>query len=143
MGDPIQTGSGVRVDGTAANWTNGTPTTTGVPSNMALQGNGFFVLQGNGGQMSYTRAGDFTVNSAGQLCAPNGALVMGYPAVHGVVSTSGALAPISVNQSTTMPGVATTSFGMATNLDSSAAVGATLNSPITVYDSLGSPQGLT
>ena len=142
-GDPIQMGSGVRADGSSANWTNGTPTTTGVPSNMALQGNGFFVLQGSNGQTSYTRAGDFTVNSAGQLCAPNGALVMGYPAVRGVVSSSGTLAPISVNQATTMPGVSTTSFGMATNLDASAAVGATLNSPITVYDSLGSPQALT
>ena len=142
-GDPIQTGSGVRVDATSANWTNGSPTTTGVPSNMALQGNGFFVLQGSNGQTSYTRAGDFTVNSAGQLCAPNGALVMGYPAVRGVVSTSGALAPISVNQSTAMPGVATTSFGMVTNLDSSSAAGTTLNSPITVYDSLGSAQMLT
>jgi flagellar hook protein FlgE len=142
-GDPIQVGSGVRASSTSSNWTNGTPSTTGIASNMAIQGNGFFVVQGNNNQLSYTRAGDFTVNSAGQLCAPSGALVMGYPAVRGVVATSGALAPISVNQATTLPGAATTTFGMPTNLDSSSTAGATFNSPITVYDSLGSPQVVT
>jgi flagellar hook protein FlgE len=60
-----------------------------------------------------------------------------------VVSTSAPLAPISVNQSTTIPGVATTSFQMNTNLDSSAGVGGTFSSPITVYDSLGTAQTLT
>lgn len=142
-GDPIQMGSGVRVDGTSSNWTNGTPTTTGIASNMALQGSGLFVLQSSDSQLRYTRAGAFKVNSTGQLCAPNGALVMGYPAAQGVVDTSGALAPISVNSATTIPGVATTSFGMKSNLDSSATVGDTLNSPLTVYDSLGTAQTLS
>jgi flagellar hook protein FlgE len=44
-GDPIQTGSGVQAAGTSSNFSNGTVTATGVSSNMALQGNGFFVLQ--------------------------------------------------------------------------------------------------
>jgi flagellar hook protein FlgE len=141
-GDPIQTGSGVQVAGTTANFADGTVNSTGVSSNMALQGNGFFVLQ-NGSATDYTRSGDFTVNSSGQLTTQSGELVMGYPAVNGVVSTSEALAPISVNQSTTIPGVATTSFQMNTNLDSSAGVGGTFSSPITVYDSLGTAQTLT
>jgi hypothetical protein len=107
------------VASTSANFSNGNLDSTGVDSNMALQGNGFFVVQNASGD-SYTRAGDFTVNSSGQLAAPDGDLVMGYPAVNGVVSTSAALAPISVNQSATIPGVATTTFQMNTNLDSSA-----------------------
>ena len=61
------------------------PQSTGIASNMALQGNGMFVVQG-GGQTSYTRDGDFSVNSAGQLVTAGGQLVMGYPAVNGVVS---------------------------------------------------------
>jgi flagellar hook protein FlgE len=97
----------------------------------------------NGSGTDYTRSGDFTVNSSGQLTTQSGELVMGYPATNGVVSTSEALAPISVNQSTTIPGVATTSFQMNTNLDSSAGVGGTFSSPITVYDSLGTAQTLT
>jgi flagellar hook protein FlgE len=141
-GDPIQTGSGVQVNGTTADFTNGALSSTGVASNMALQGNGFFVVQ-NGTQTTYTRAGDFTVNSAGQLATPDGKLVMGYPAVAGVVSTSGALAPISVDQATTIPAVATTSFSANTNLNSSGGVGSTFSTPITVYDSLGASQELT
>jgi flagellar hook protein FlgE len=68
---------------------------------------------------------------------------MGYPAVDGVVSTDAALAPISVNQATTMPGVASTSFSMSTNLDSSTAAGTSFSTPITVYDSLGTAQTLS
>ncbi|HUN84071.1 MAG TPA: flagellar hook protein FlgE [Terracidiphilus sp.] len=141
-GDPIQYGSGVQVDGQSANFANGSVSSTGIPSNMALQGNGFFVVQG-GGQTSYTRAGDFTVNSQGQLCTPQGQLVMGYPAVNGVVSNSSALAPINVNQAANIPGVATSSFQMETNLDAASAVGATYSSPITVYDSMGTSHVLT
>jgi flagellar hook protein FlgE len=141
-GDPIQIGSGVQVAGQTADFANGSVTSTGIASNMALQGNGFFVVA-NGSQNSFTRAGDFTVNSVGQLCTPEGQLVMGYPAVNGVVSTSAALAPIEVNQAGNIPGVATSSFQMNTNLNASAAVGDTYSEPITVYDSLGTSHVLT
>jgi flagellar hook protein FlgE len=141
-GDPIQLGSGVQVAGQTSNFSNGSVDSTGVASNMALQGNGFFVVENNN-QVSYTRAGDFTVNSQGQLCTPQGQLVMGYPAVDGVVSTSTALAPITVNQANDIPAVATTSIQMDTNLNSSASVGDTYSSPITVYDSLGGSHVLT
>jgi flagellar hook protein FlgE len=141
-GDPIQTGSGVQAASTSSNFSNGSVSSTGVASNMALQGNGFFVVKNSNGT-DYTRTGDFTVNSLGQLTTPNGELVMGYPATNGVVSTSGALAPISVNQANIVPGVTTTTFQMDTNLNSSGGVGATFSTPITVYDSLGASQTLT
>lgn len=141
-GDPIQVGSGVQVGSTATNFSNGSVASTGIASNMALQGNGFFVVQGDN-QVSYTRAGNFTVNELGQLCTPQGQLVMGYPAVNGVVSTSSTLAPIVVNQAGNIPAVATSSFQMNTNLNASSAVGDSYSSPITVYDSLGSSHVLT
>ena len=141
-GDPIQAGAGVQVAGTSTDFTDGTVDSTGIASNMALQGNGFFVLQ-NGSATDYTRSGDFTTNSSGQLTTPSGELVMGYPAVNGVVSTDAALAPISVNQATTIPGVASTSFEMSTNLDSSAIAGTSFSTPITVYDTLGTAQTLS
>jgi flagellar hook protein FlgE len=143
-GDPIQIGSGVQVAGETSNLTNGSLSSTGVASNMALQGNGYFVVQsGANGQQSFTRDGDFTINSLGQLCTPEGQLVMGYPAVNGAVTTSTALAPISINQASNIPAVATSNFTMNTNLDASAAVGSTFSSPITVYDSLGTSHVLT
>lgn len=139
-GDPIQIGSGVQVSGTSTDFSNGSVSSTGLSSNMALQGNGFFVVRNPSGQLSYTRDGSFTTNAQGQLVAANGNLVMGYPAVNGVVSTNGALAPISVSQSGTIPGAATSQFEMNTNLNAS---GGTYSTPITVYDSLGNAQTLT
>jgi len=143
-GDPIQFGSGVEVEGETSNYADGTVSSTGQASNMALQGNGFFVVQDQtNNQESFTRDGDFTVNSSGQLCTPEGQLVMGYPAVNGQVSTSTALAPINVNQASNIPATATSSFTMDTNLDAGASSGATFSSPLTVYDSLGTSHTLT
>jgi len=143
-GDPIQIGSGVETAGETSNFTNGTVTSTGIASNMALQGNGFFVVQSDtNNQITYTRDGDFTVNSQGQLSTATGQLVMGYPAVDGVVSTSSALAPIDVNQAANIPAVATTSFSMDTNLDAGAATGDQFSTPVTVYDTLGTSHTLT
>lgn len=141
-GDPIQIGSGVTVEGTSSNFTDGAVNSTGVASNMALQGNGYFVVSDNGA-MSYTRNGDFSVNSSGQLTTSDGKLLMGYPAVNGTVSGTGTLVPISVDQSTTAPAVATTSFQANVNLDSASSVGTTFDTPMTVYDSLGTTQTLT
>jgi flagellar hook protein FlgE len=141
-GDPIQSGDGVQVAGKVTNFSNGNVNSTGVSSNMALQGNGFFVVQDSSG-VDYTRNGDFTVNSQGQLTTQGGQLVLGYPAVNGVVQTGAALAPITVNQANNIPASATTSFQMTTNLDATAAVGATYSSPMTVYDSLGESHALT
>ena len=142
-GDPIQVGSGVQVGGETSNFTNGSVSSTGISSNMALQGNGFFVVNDVANkETSYTRDVDFSVNSQGQLCDTSGELVMGYPAVNGVISTSATLAPISVNQASNIPAVATTTFQMNTNLDASATAGTTFSSPIAVYDSLGDSHNL-
>src|SRR5271155_4320709 len=100
-GDPIQTGSGVTVNSTNSDFTEGSLTPTGTPTNLALSGDGFFVLQGAGGSPDYTRAGDFTTNNAGQITSPNGELVLGYPATNGVVDTPAALQPLQVGTGVT------------------------------------------
>jgi flagellar hook protein FlgE len=85
-GNPLQTGFGVQEASTAYDFSEGSLNSTNIPSNMAMYGNGFFVTQGASGGLDYTRAGDFTTNNSGQLIAPGGQLVMGYPAVGGVAS---------------------------------------------------------
>lgn len=135
--DPIQTGLGTQVAGVSADLTVGPISSTGISSNMALNGNGFFVTSNAMGALGYTRAGDFTTNTSGQLTTLGGDLVMGYPAIGGVVSTSSSLQPLSVGSGTTEPANATTMFSLTTNLNADAAVGSTYESPITMYDSLG------
>src|ERR1700761_1850053 len=124
-GNPIQTGLGVQVTGTSQDFSNGAVASTGVSSNMALNGSGFFVVQDSSGAQTYTRNGDFTTNASGQLITLGGQLVMGYPAVNGVVSPSSALQPINVGAGTTTRAAATSNFSLTTNLNASAAVGDT------------------
>jgi flagellar hook protein FlgE len=142
-GDPIQSGLGVQVSGTAQDFSNGAIASTGVSSNMALDGAGFFVLQSSSGGQTYTRNGDFTTNAAGQLTTQDGQLVLGYPAVNGVISANAALQPINVGSGTSAAATATANVSLTTNLDASAAVNTTFQSPISVYDSLGDAHQLT
>src|SRR5665213_3207893 len=92
-GNPIEQGLGVKTSQTTTDFTGGTPSATGVPSNMALSGNGLFVTQTTSGTQAYTRAGDFTTNTSGQLITPGGDLVMGYGAVNGVIASTPFTAP--------------------------------------------------
>jgi flagellar basal-body rod protein FlgF len=51
--------------------------TTGEPLDLALEGEGFFVLQAAGGRLLYTRRGDFHVGADGLLSAASGEPVLG------------------------------------------------------------------
>src|SRR6202046_212849 len=102
-GDPLQTGSGVTTSSTDSDFTEGSLNVTGTASNMALSGNGFFVTKGPIGSYDYTRAGDFTTNNAGQMTTPSGQLLLGYPAVNGVVNTATTLQPLQVGTGVTSP----------------------------------------
>ena len=141
--DPIETGLGVAAAQTNSDFTDGGISSTGIPSNMALSGNGFFVVQGTSGAPSYTRAGDFTANADGFLTAPSGEQVLGYAATNGVVSTSGTLQPLKVALGSVIPATATSNFQISANLNSSSAVGATFASTAPIYDSLGAQHVLT
>ena len=138
-GDPIQTGSGTQVASTTTDFSDGTPTSTQVSTDVALQGNGFFVVS-DGNSQYLTRAGDFSIAANGDLTTANGLQVMGYPGVKGVVSTNSPLAPINIPESAILPPQATKNFSMTATLDSAAPSGATSQSfpgAVTIYDSLG------
>ena len=141
-GDPMQTGSGVTVSSTDSDFTEGNLNATDTASNMALSGNGFFVTQSTSGLPDYTRAGDFTTNKYGQLVTPNGEMLLGYPAIGGVVNTSAPLQPLQVG-SLTSQAVASTTMQISANLNAGAAVGDTASSTLPVYDSLGTSHTLS
>jgi flagellar hook protein FlgE len=142
-GDPLQTGSGVIVAATDADFSEGSLNATGTASNMALSGNGFFVTQNISGALDYTRAGDFATNRSGNIVTPSGETVLGYPAVNGVVNTAASLQPLQVGTGVTSPAVASTSFQISANLNASAAVGTTASSTLPVFDSLGTAHTLS
>ncbi|RIV85778.1 flagellar basal-body rod protein FlgG [Aurantiacibacter zhengii] len=68
----LNLGTGVSVQGTTRIDTQGTMTTTGNSLDLALDGDGFFVVETPGGQTAYTRAGNFTLSAEGQLVTAQG-----------------------------------------------------------------------
>ena len=135
-GDPIQRGSGTQVASIQTDFTTGSPNATGVETDVALQGEGFFVV-GLGGSQYLTRAGNFSTDSSGNLITSNGMSVMGYPAVNGVVNANAALTAINIPKSQIQPPKATSSFGMDTTLNSQSSIGTSNSGQVKVYDSLG------
>ncbi|WP_311794606.1 flagellar hook-basal body complex protein [Alicyclobacillus acidiphilus] len=103
--NPEQVGLGVQVADTEMDTSQGPDETTGNATDVAIQGTGYFVIQNAAGTEKYlTRAGDFSVDSAGNLVLPDGNLAMGYYATTSGTS-SGNLEPINlqsfVNAATT------------------------------------------
>ncbi len=63
--DAAQIGMGVGQVGTVSSYTQGTIQTTNGPTDAAIEGNGFFVVQNAANQTLYTRDGSFQVMAPG------------------------------------------------------------------------------
>ena len=141
-GDPIQIGAGVAVGSQSTLFTPGSIESSGKQTDVAIQGDGFFVVQG-GGKESYTRAGDFSIDKTGTLVTTDGQTVLGYTAANGVINTAAGLAGLKLGSNNISSPTATSSVEIHSNLDANANVGDTFSSPITVYDTLGGGHVLT
>ncbi len=75
--NPGQVGLGVTIAGTQRNFGNGAISTTGISTDLALEGDGFFIVN-RGGQQLYTRAGAFQFNSNNQLSTLTGERLQGF-----------------------------------------------------------------
>src|SRR3569623_150706 len=72
----LNLGTGVRIQGTARRDTQGSMQTTGNSLDMALDGDGYFQVQLPGGQLGYTRAGNFSRSPEGLLVTNEGSQVL-------------------------------------------------------------------
>ncbi len=136
-GDAIQIGAGATVGSVSTVFTGGNVESSGVPTDVAISGEGFFVVQRDG-QRQFTRAGNFTVDNDGFLMTPDGYQVLGYGATNGTIDAGAGLVPIQVGRGQPSAPHATENISMKSNLDASSAVGTEFSSDITVHDSLGS-----
>src|SRR5208337_3437225 len=141
-GDPIQQGAGVKVSSETSDFTQGNVTSTGIDTNVAINGNGFFVVQQNGVD-SYTRDGNFQVGTDNLLETADGQQVLGYQAVNGAVNISGGLGTLALGAGTASPAVVTGNVSLTSNLDATSAAGATYSTQATIYDSLGAAHQVT
>lgn len=141
-GDPMQVGVGATVGAVDTMFTQGSIQATGVPTDVAIEGEGFFVADLNGLRV-YTRAGNFTLDADGHLRTTDGAVVLGYPAANGVLLPNQPIAPLVIARGQTSPPKATSNVQLQLNLDAGANVGTSFSTALAVYDSLGQTHVLT
>ncbi|MBK7594335.1 MAG: flagellar hook protein FlgE [Gemmatimonadetes bacterium] len=141
--NPIQIGSGMNIGSIDQLFTQGTLESTGQNTDLAIQGDSFFVV-GNGNRRFYTRAGAFQLDADGRMIAPtNGFVVQGINANSaGVFSSSSSITDIILPLGQITPANITTVAQMRGNLNASAAIGDTHAMGVTVYDGVGTPHQL-
>ena len=125
---------------------SGEITTTGVSTNVAISGSGFFVVTGNlsnkAAAYTYTRNGDFSTDSTGNLVNNEGSYLLGQTTNNqGVVTATNAndlnsLVPINVSaiQGAASP---TKTVTEKINLPADAPIGSLYTSSFELFDSLG------
>lgn len=126
-------------------------TATTSPTDLAVQGNGFFIVRDAAGATFLTRAGSFRQDDQGNLVNAAGFTLMGYSTASGATSADGlgSLTPVNV-RTDGLTATPSTDGTFSANLDSTAAVAtgnlpSTNRSPVTytsksslvAYDNLG------
>ena len=145
--NPKQFGLGVLVGGTDVNNEQGSLGATNRPSDMAIQGSGYFMVP-SGDSVAYTRDGAFDLDAEGDLVqTATGARLLGWTAdAQGKIDNS---VPVTAATSLNIPigrlnaVQATTTASMKGNLSAEALPGDTFTSQVRVYDSLGGPHDVT
>lgn len=151
--DPLQIGLGVRLGSVKQDFSQGSIQTTNRATDLALQGDGFFVVQRNG-QQFYSRAGAFSFDRDGYLVdGATGAYVQGYNLqtdtqgrtlkdANNTNVLNRTIVNMQVPPSVKSAPKQTTSVTIAGNLNSSAVTGNVVNASVNVYDSQGNKQVL-
>ena len=141
--NPAQIGLGVKVAGITTNFTQGSAEATGKPTDLMINGDGFFVVN-IGGTDQYTRAGSFDFDSTGQLVSLSGGLVQGWTAdAQGNINTGGSTGKIVLPTNSVVPAARTTNAQFSGNLPSNAAAGTVVSRDVDVYDAGGKKSTMT
>jgi flagellar hook protein FlgE len=150
IGEPNAIGAGVVMQSTQQVFTQGSMVNTGQPTDLAISGDGFFVVNGSSGGVTgnfYTRDGETSLNNNGTLVNPDGLALQGYATMpNGQLSSQ--LGPITLQTAALAPKT-TTNMTVTANLNANATPPATAWDPqnpattsnfsttMSVFDSLG------
>lgn len=119
--NPLQVGLGTRFAGVQTNFNNGGIRSTGFNTNMAIEGNGFFIVDQGDGQF-YTRDGQFSLNSQNDLATESGAMVQGYGVDQNFNVATGALGNLNIPLGSLTTAEATSEVNLEGNLNASGSV---------------------
>lgn len=142
--NPTQVGLGVKVAATQLSLNPGAALVTNQTTDVALQGDGYFVVR-SAGEQSYTRAGSFRFDALGRLVNPSGDIVQGWvrDVDTGEINTNAPLTDISVPLAQQIPPRPTALVEYGGNLSVEQTVGDISQSAIEIVDGQGANHSVT
>jgi flagellar hook protein FlgE len=138
-GNPVVFGLGSALNGITHTNTQGTLSYTGKSTDAAINGNGFFMVESEGGY-GYCRSGKLEMDKYGNLYNSDGLKILGYMAQDGVIDSNSPLVPLRITKAQVIPGTATSQINIPGNLDAGST---TTTTSIQIYDSLGVSHTIT
>lgn len=94
--NPRQIGLGVKVAQISPDFSQGTIEISSNPLDVAIQGDGFLVVQGVQGEQLYTRQGQLNLNSLNEITTVSGQRLLGYGITDDFEIDTSALRPLSI-----------------------------------------------
>jgi flagellar hook protein FlgE len=135
--NPQQVGLGISLASIDTLHTRGSIESTGYPLDLAIEGNGFFVVS-DGGAPKFTRAGNFTRDTEGNIVNGNGFRVLGWMADQlGDIDTTVSPGAIQIPKDLQMQPLATSAIKIIGNLDADTAVDGIVPFETEIFDELG------
>jgi flagellar hook protein FlgE len=119
--NPMQIGLGTSIQNVSHIFSQGSVQNTDKNTDVAIQGDGFFIVSGDGGKtQKYTRAGDFKFDATGNFVDNNGYVVQGWlrDTDTGQIDSTAPIKDINIPPGLTTPANATTFIQLKANLNS-------------------------
>jgi flagellar hook protein FlgE len=129
-----QVGKGTQLLGSLQSFQQGAFENSTSALDLAVDGNGFFIVNDGTGNF-YTRAGQFRINANGLVQNITGEILQGFQITNNVVGTT--LTDVSLSNVQSQPQF-TTQITLGTQLDAAAPDLTVFNSPIQIFNSVGS-----
>lgn len=122
----MQIGLGTQISTVTKIFKQGSIETTDKTTDLAIQGDGFFIVSPDAGSTyKYTRSGDFTFDANGNFVDTNGYIAQGWvrDKVTGNIDSTSPIGNITIPPGLTTPANPSTYIGVKANLDSGISVG--------------------
>lgn len=139
--NPSQVGLGVVVGSIQRSFSPGALETTGLPSDLAIEGNGFFVLRSSDNEQVFTRDGAFTLSADNRLINQDGFLVQGYGINDNFELVPGVIGDLTIpiGELTAAQATATAKLDGALNSAGTVATQGTILQSQLLHDAVGNP----
>ena len=142
--NPIQVGLGMALGAIQTDHTQGSPESTGRQTDVAIEGNGFFILA-DGPRRYYTRAGVFDLDGRNSLISStNGMKVMGWMAdSQGDIDSDQSVEALTIPMGQSISPIATSEVAFGGNLDARFGENEQVIQTVEIFDSLGDTHLIT